>query len=351
MRKILALAFCLLGVSAEAQVWIQPPGGSGGGGGGTPGGLDTECQYNDGGSFGGTAGCTVSGATVTMTGFIIASTTVASLPAAGTAGRIYIVTDANPAGSCTVGSGSGLSMCRDSGAAWVPVGDGGSGAGADVGLTNLSGVAVNTTLVSDTANTDSLGSLTVPWLGAFMGTGGVTFEGATADTNETVVVATDPTADNTITLPNASGGASIVLCKDSTDHATAGTSEESLYSCSIPAASLGSDGQSVRVTVALSFAANGNGKRIIVKFGATETFNSQVSSNGGSGRVIGEIMRSGASTQKANFMSFRGTNQQATAYTTPGETLSGAVTLDIRATTPSASGDLTVNYVIVELLP
>jgi hypothetical protein len=55
--------------------------------------------------------------------------TVAGLPAAGTAGRVAVVTDAATAGSCTSGSGSSLALCRDSASAWVPLGDGGGGGG------------------------------------------------------------------------------------------------------------------------------------------------------------------------------------------------------------------------------
>lgn len=52
--------------------------------------------------------------------------TVAGLPAAGVLGRVAVVTDASVAGSCTVGGGSALTLCRDSGAAWIPLGDGDS---------------------------------------------------------------------------------------------------------------------------------------------------------------------------------------------------------------------------------
>jgi hypothetical protein len=59
---------------------------------------------------------------------IIGSYTVAGLPAAGTAGRVAIVTDAAIAGSCASGGGSARSLCRDTGSAWEPLGDGSSGA-------------------------------------------------------------------------------------------------------------------------------------------------------------------------------------------------------------------------------
>jgi len=40
---------------------------------------------------------------------------------------------------------------------------GGGSAGADAALSNLSTVAINTSLISDTANTDDLGSTSIPW--------------------------------------------------------------------------------------------------------------------------------------------------------------------------------------------
>ena len=47
-------------------------------------------------------------------------------------------------------------------------------------------------------------------------TGNIVFEGATADANETTLAVTDPSADRTITLPDATG--TVVL--DSTEAAT-----------------------------------------------------------------------------------------------------------------------------------
>jgi len=68
----------------------------------------------------------------TFTTPIVTSYTVAGLPAAGTAGRVAVVTDASTAGSCTSGGGSAVALCRDSGAAWVPLGDGGSNGTVDL---------------------------------------------------------------------------------------------------------------------------------------------------------------------------------------------------------------------------
>lgn len=50
---------------------------------------------------------------------------------------------------------------------------------------------------------------------------------------------------------------------------TAVTTEETLYTYSLPAATVANDGESIRITVFGTFAANGNGKTIKVKVGTT----------------------------------------------------------------------------------
>jgi hypothetical protein len=57
-----------------------------------------------------------------------------------------------------------------------------------------------------------------------MGAGGVLFEGTTDNSNETSLVATDPTADRTITLPNATGtvGTFVAAPAAATDACVAG---------------------------------------------------------------------------------------------------------------------------------
>jgi hypothetical protein len=69
---------------------------------------------------------------------VMGAYTVAGLPAAGTANRLAIVTDAATPGSCTSGGGSARSLCRDTGSAWEGIGDGGSGGGG--GATSFSGL-------------------------------------------------------------------------------------------------------------------------------------------------------------------------------------------------------------------
>lgn len=57
---------------------------------------------------------------------LVVSTVFASLPAAGTADRTVVVTDCSNTG-CSAGGGSTVRLLRDTGAAWVVLGDGDSG--------------------------------------------------------------------------------------------------------------------------------------------------------------------------------------------------------------------------------
>jgi microcystin-dependent protein len=72
-------------------------------------------------------------------------------------------------------------------------------------LNNLASVAINTSLISDTANTDDLGTEAIFWRKLYLGSS-ISFEGATDDAYQTTLIAVDPTvADKTINIPNANG--------------------------------------------------------------------------------------------------------------------------------------------------
>ena len=76
---------------------------------------------------------------------------------------------------------------------------------ANVELDNLSSVAINESLISDTAATDNLGSEALYWLKGFFGSE-LSFEGATDNDYQTTFSVTDPTAtDKTITFQDADG--------------------------------------------------------------------------------------------------------------------------------------------------
>jgi hypothetical protein len=84
-----------------------------------------------------TSDATKNAATVTLTNKtittpIITFYTVATLPAAGTAGRIAGVTDGAAEDTCISGGGAARVLCRDTGSAWEAIGDGGSGGSGTV---------------------------------------------------------------------------------------------------------------------------------------------------------------------------------------------------------------------------
>ena len=71
----------------------------------------------------------------------------------------------------------------------------------------------NKTFTSPTINAFTMTSGTNS--GMNVGSGGIVFEGATADAHETTLTAEDPTADATITIPNDS-----ITCITTATHAT-----------------------------------------------------------------------------------------------------------------------------------
>jgi len=72
---------------------------------------------------------------------------------------------------------------------------------ANVALSNLSGVAINTSLISDANNTDDLGSATYSWKDVYLRTG--KFDGSTSGT--TTLAANAVAGSNTVTLPTGTG--------------------------------------------------------------------------------------------------------------------------------------------------
>lgn len=137
-----------------------------------------------------------------------------------------------------------------------------------------------------------------------------------------------------------------VLNSSTTNVGNVGAGEDDLMTFSVPASTLATNGDRIDFRMAGTFAANVNSKRVRIKFGATTLLDTTgLAFNGADWVVRGTIIRSGASTQKA-YCIFESNSAllSATAdYTTPGETLSGAVTL-------KATGEATSNNDIVQEL-
>lgn len=92
----------------------------------------------------------------------IASYTVATLPGSASTGTLAIVTDAATAGSCVSGGGTALSICRWSGAAWITVGgSGGSGTVINTYTVATLPVAPANTTIALVTDASPAGSCTV----------------------------------------------------------------------------------------------------------------------------------------------------------------------------------------------
>lgn len=112
-------------------------------------------------------------------------TIIASIASLGTAGYALVVNG------------------TQDGVEWADVSGGG---GATTALSNLSSVAINTTLVSDTDNTDALGTSAKAWSDLFLGSGGViTFNSAPSTPDITITHSADTLtfAGGTIALGTA----------------------------------------------------------------------------------------------------------------------------------------------------
>jgi len=133
--------------------------------------------------------------------------------------------------------------------------------------------------------------------------------------------------------------------------------EKDLHTYTLPAGSLGIDGQTIRYVAQGTFQANTNTKTIRIYFGATValTFTGDTDNNGGGWRLEMEVQRTGAAAQKASAILW---DQGATAaginlaVTTPGETLSGAVVVKVTGQNGTATAnDIVAERSHVEFLP
>lgn len=106
-----------------------------------------------------------------------------------------------------LGYGTSGYFLKTQGAGANPVwADASAGSGATTALDNLASVAINTTLVSDTDNTDALGTTAIAWSDLFLGSGGViTFNSAPSTPDITITHSADTLtfAGGTIALGTA----------------------------------------------------------------------------------------------------------------------------------------------------
>lgn len=130
------------------------------------------------------------------------------------------------------------------------------------------------------------------------------------------------------------------------------TTETDLFSYSLPANALSANGKGIRITAWGKFAANANSKQVRLHFGATNTLTDfAATSNNLSWKVEVLVLRTGAATQTSigSFFEQNVTNARHAFVASPGETLSGAVTIRLTGQ-GGASTDLTAHGWIIEAL-
>lgn len=144
-----------------------------------------------------------------------------------------------------------------------------------------------------------------------------------------------------------------------TDAPTTGTVIETLYTYNLPANALAVDGQSINIDVWATTAGNGNNKTLSVVFGATTIGTSTAQAfNGETMNMKCSVYRTGGATQKARCVyqsfttgTFTANNNFVVSASAPAETLSGAVAILVRGTTPTAAADLTANAATIDWYP
>lgn len=154
----------------------------------------------------------------------------------------------------------------------------------------------------------------------------------------------------TASVSQSSNTHSLITSSNITAVGNVGTGEDDLMTYSLPSSYLSANGDSVPFEAAGTIANNANQKRIKIKFGATTILDT-----GAAGIAVstaydwvarGRIVRTGAATQDAYAEIRLGSTLFFTDFTSPTETLSGAVTFKLTGETNAASN----NDVVQELM-
>lgn len=132
----------------------------------------------------------------------------------------------------------------------------------------------------------------------------------------------------------------------------ANLNEKDLWTYSLPAGTLNTDLQGVRITAWGTMGANANNKTFKVYFGATQIVALSTTANGSGWFATGVVLRTAAATQQAGASLNIGLGTTQSSATAPAETLSGAVTIKVTGQNGSAvANDCVFRGATVELLP
>ena len=130
-----------------------------------------------------------------------------------------------------------------------------------------------------------------------------------------------------------------------------GGGEDDLMSYTLPAGTLAADGQLIRVTASGTKANNANAKTVKVYFGTTVIVSVTLgTSAAGTWRIIAEIARVGATSERSESWAADITTQAPQNGAAPAETLANALAVKLTGT-GTANNDIVQTMMVVEFLP
>ena len=140
------------------------------------------------------------------------------------------------------------------------------------------------------------------------------------------------------------------VCTSTASAPTTGTTAEILASCPLPANALSIDGAGVKVKAWGTTAANGNNKTLRIDVGGSTCATLTAATNNGVLTVETTILRTGAATQECGGSGIASSGTVSATRAAPTEDTTLSMTVSAKGTTPTASGDLTLRGMTVELI-
>ena len=146
-----------------------------------------------------------------------------------------------------------------------------------------------------------------------------------------------------VAIPGSAGSAYALesLFDEYADATTSGTSGETLYTYTLPAATLAANGDSVNAVYMGTFAANANQKELNIDWFGIGLTGIATMQNGGAWRIEVDAVRVSASVVRLSVQTTHGTSTSTEYTEVTGLTLANSQTLMLSGRTPTSAGDLT----------
>jgi hypothetical protein len=141
-----------------------------------------------------------------------------------------------------------------------------------------------------------------------------------------------------------------VLYTDGAGAGNVGSAETTIGTYTVPAAQLSAAGATLWFEACGNYAANGNSKRLRVKFGATTLFDKTTTTNSGSWLVRGRVLATGSATERSFVEYQHSVTSGSFGYTEHSDNLAGANDLDVTGEAV-ANNDIDLRSLVVGWTP